>query len=265
LRVDPQGGVEEFVEKPKEAEVIRKMCAPPGVFLSEGFRFGEDECLASMGVYVFNTDILGDCLSNASHTDFGKEIIPCSIGRRRVVAYPFTGYWRDIGTIRSFFEENIALAQMDPPFWLYAPGWPIYTRTRALPPVRVIHSEIRDSLLVEGSDIMGACITDSIIGVRSVIREGSRLNEVVLLGEDFYEGEQLLSRWDGSNGSLPPLGIGKDCLIERAIIDKNARIGDGVVIRARGSSEQFQGETHWVQDGITVIPKGTVIPPGTEL
>ncbi len=265
LKVDPSGKVKEFVEKPKDPEIIEAFCPVPEVFEKQGVIMESGQCLASMGVYVFHPDVVAEILADGSQTDFGKEVIPSAVGRFRMLAYPFVGYWRDIGTIGSYFEANIALAQKEPPFELYSPGWPIYTRTRSLPPVRVIESEIRDSLLVEGSDITGARITDSIVGMRSMIRQGSRLKEVVMLGADFYEGEQLLTLWEGSKEDLPALGIGKNCIIERAIIDKNARIGDDVVIRAKPQAEEFQGKDHWIRDGITVIPKGTVIPPGTEL
>ena len=218
-----------------------------------------------MGVYVFNSDVLIQALADSRQTDFGKEIIPSTMGRFRVMAFPFLGYWKDIGTISTFFEENISLTRMQPPFQLYSPRWPIYTRARALPPVRVIESEIRNSLLVEGSDIVGAKIADSVVGMRSIIQQGTTLREVVMLGADYYEGEEFLTRGEPSDQSLPPLGIGKDCLIERAIIDKNARIGDRVVIRARPQVKDFEGRNHWIRDGITIIPQGAVISSGVEI
>jgi glucose-1-phosphate adenylyltransferase len=265
VRVDAAGQIEEFVEKPKDPEVIKRFLAPPQLFESQDVAIGSDRCLASMGVYVFNSNVLTEVLADSRQTDFGKEIIPSTIGRFHVLVFPFLGYWKDIGTISTFFEENIALTQIQPPFQLYSPRWPIYTRTRPLPPVRVVESEIRNSLLVEGADIVGARIADSVVGMRSVIRQGTTLREVVMLGADFYEGEELLTRWERSDKGLPPLGIGKDCLIERAIIDKNTRIGDGVVIRARPELKEFEGKDHWIRDGITILPKGAVIPSGVEL
>jgi glucose-1-phosphate adenylyltransferase len=265
IRVDPSGVVSEFVEKPKDPAVINRFSIPTGFFDSKGVTYCPGQCMASMGIYVFQPDVLMEILSDSTKTDFGKEIIPSALGRFRVLAFPFSDYWRDIGTIGSFFKENIALAQREAPFQLYSPGWPIYTRTRPLPPARVIGSEIRDSLLVEGSDIVDACISDSIVGMRSIIREGSRLTNVVMLGADFYEGEQLLSRWEGAGEDLPALGIGKNCKIERAIIDKNVRIGEGVIIRAKPEVQEFQSKNYWIRDGITVIPKGAMIRPGTEI
>jgi glucose-1-phosphate adenylyltransferase len=187
------------------------------------------------------------------------------VGRRRVMAYPFAEHWEDIGTMEAFFEANISLAQPRPPFRLYKPGWPIYTRTRSLPPSRIIRSEIRDSLVVEGSDINGAVISDSIVGVRSSIREGSRLDHVVMHGSDFFEGEvEGMRRYSGGK-DVPPLGIGRHCAIERTIIDKNARIGDGVVIRPQPREREVCEDHFWIRDGITIIQRGAVIPSGTEI
>jgi glucose-1-phosphate adenylyltransferase len=262
LKVDDTGVVEEFVEKPQKPEIIERFRAPDRLVGQRGERTGEVQCLASMGIYVFEPDVLNEMLASPEPTDFGKEIIPSGIGKYRVVAYPFFDHWRDIGTIGSFFEANIDLARSDPSFRLYAPGWPIYTRTRSLPPSRVIRSEIRDSLLVEGSDIIGARISNSIIGMRSIVREDTRLDQVVMLGADFYEGFQILHTRIGTEKNLPALGIGQNCTIERAIIDKNVRIGDGVVIRSKEGAEEIEEENHWVRDGITVIPKGAIIPAG---
>jgi glucose-1-phosphate adenylyltransferase len=265
MRVSGRGEVVEFVEKPSAPEILERFRAPEGLFRASGLDAGPDRYLGSMGVYVFEPQVLTAALEDTSMTDFGKEVIPSALGRWRVVAYPFSGYWMDIGTISSFYEANISLARPDPPFHLYRPGWPFYTRARSLPPNRIIRSEIRDSLLAEGSDILGARISGSIVGVRSVIRDSTRLEGVVMMGADFYEGDEVLSRWEKPGTDLPGLGIGRDCIIERAIIDKNARIGDGVRIRARPDARDYQGENYWVRDGITVIPKGAVIESGTEL
>ena len=265
LKVDSTGQIENFSEKPKDPKVIDQFKAPKRVFESIGLVFDSDRYLASMGIYVFKPEVLRETLSNHKKTDFGKHIIPESIPQYRVVAYPFADYWKDIGTIRTFFEANISLAQPDPPFKLYYPNWPFYTRTRSLPPSRIIQSEIRDSLLGDGSDIIGARIVDSIIGVRSNVREGTRLKDVVMMGADFFEMEDTTVSLTASKEDLPPLGIGKNCIIERAIIDKNARIGDGVIIRPKPDIEEFKGDNYWIKEGITIIPKGVVISPGTEI
>ncbi|MBN1866936.1 glucose-1-phosphate adenylyltransferase [Candidatus Sumerlaeota bacterium] len=265
LSVDRTGAVESFVEKPSDPAVIDRFVAPEHLFERMGVEFASGQCLASMGIYVFEPHVLREMLEDTSHTDFGSQIIPAAIGRYRVQAWPFTGYWKDIGTVGSFYEANIALAQPDPSYPLYQPRWPIYTRARSLAPSRVVRSEIRDCLLVEGSDITGAHIEDSIVGMRSIVRQGSHLKGVVMLGCDFYEGEQDLDGGTPPKCNLPPMGIGRHCIIERAIIDKNARIGDGVVIRDKTGAPDLKAETHWVRDGITIIPKGVVIPPRTEI
>jgi glucose-1-phosphate adenylyltransferase len=263
LRVDDTGQVREFVEKPKDPDVVARFTAPDSLFASQGLDVGPDKCLASMGIYVFDQDILPDLLTDTGQTDFGNEVIPAAIARHKTMAFPFADYWRDIGTIGAYYDANISLAQPDSEFPVFQPGWPMYTRTRSLPPSRIVGSDIRDSVVVEGSEITGASISDSIIGVRSNVRAGSVLREVVLSGADYFEGENLLTRRQVRATNPPPLGIGKDCLIERAIIDKNARIGDGVRIEARPGAENSEGEYVWVRDGVTIVPKGAIIPPGT--
>jgi len=265
LRVDDQGEVEAFEEKPQDSKVLDRFRVPQDLFRKKGLDPGADRYLASMGIYVFEPHVLSRVLEERSRTDFGGEIIPAAIHECKVLAYPFTGYWMDIGTIASFYEANLSLAQSVPPFRLYKPRWPFYTRTRSLPPNRIIHSEIYDSLVVEGTDLSGARISDCIIGVRGIVREGTRLDGVVMMGADFYEQEEVVSRWERPGSSLPALGVGRNCRIERAIIDKNARIGDEVVIRANPDAQDFEGEEYWVRDGITIVPKGAVIPSGTVL
>ncbi|HOI11657.1 MAG TPA: glucose-1-phosphate adenylyltransferase, partial [Myxococcota bacterium] len=164
--------------------------------------------------------------------------------------------------IRSFFDAHMAMVQPNPPFALYEPGWPIYTRTRALPPARILESEIHNSLVAEGADITGASIHDSIIGLRSVVRPGARLTRVVMQGADYYAGEEPIGAAAMADAGVPPLGIGEGAIIEQAIIDKNARIGRGVVIAPKAADAEFEGTNYWVRDGITVIPKGAVIPDG---
>ena len=264
MAVSPDGEVQEFVEKPADPDVVNAFKAPAKLFEDRGIRIDGERFLASMGVYLFKQEVLKELLGNKEHTDFGHDVIPAALEHCKVMAYPFNDYWMDIGTITSFFDANIALAQPEPPFSLYSPKRPIYTRSRSLPPSRIIRSEIRDSLVVEGSDVTGAFISDSIVGVRSIIKRGTVLRDVVMLGADFYENEEVLTVEDAEEG-LPELGIGRSCVIERAILDKNVRIGDNVVIRARPDVKEYKGDLHWIIDGITIIPKGTVIPPGTTI
>ncbi|MBN2009337.1 glucose-1-phosphate adenylyltransferase [candidate division KSB1 bacterium] len=265
MQVDSSGFVTEFVEKPKDPNVINRLLAPSNLFECHHMNVEGECCLANMGIYAFRPSILKDLLMSTSKTDFGKDIIPSALKTYKVVAYPFSDYWKDIGTIGAFFDANISLAQENPPFNLYRPDWPIYTRTRSLPPSRVIRSKIRDSLLVEGSDINGAYIKNSIVGTRSQVRSGTDLTQVVMLGADFYDKDTMNVNMDFPQKDLPPLGIGKNCMIERAIIDKNAHIGDDVEITSKEGQPDSEGGNYWIRDGITIIPKGAVLPPGTKI
>jgi len=265
MKADADGRVVEFIEKPEDPAVIDGFKAPRELFEKRGMDVGGDTYLASMGIYVFEPGVLRATLEDQSKTDFGKEIIPDSIADYKVMAYPFSGYWRDIGTIESFFEANLELVDKNPEFNLYQGGWPFYTRTRSLPPSRIVESEIEDSLVVEGSSITGAKIVNSIIGIRGRVGEGSTLKDVIFMGSDFYEGEQTLDDVRQRTGAGPAVGIGRNCRIERAIIDKNARIGDNVIIKPQPDVAEYEGERRWIRDGITIIPKGTVIESGTEL
>ena len=265
LKVDAGGQVTEFVEKPQEPAVIDRFGAPPAFFEQCGLALSDESYLASMGIYVFDTDVLRDELADTAKTDFGKQVIPEAIGRHKVVAYPFNDYWRDIGTIGAFYEANLELVHKNPEFNLYQGDWPFYTRSRSLPPSRIVESEIRDSLVVEGSTITGATIENSIVGIRAKVGEGSHLKDTILMGADFYEGEHELDTRLQAASTAPAMGVGRNCRIERAIIDKNVRIGDNVVIAAHPDVAEYQGDQCWIRDGVTILPKGTVLADGTEL
>ncbi len=260
LKADKAGVINEFVEKPKDPKVIKHFSAPNELFENLGMKFQTERYLASMGIYVFKPNVLKKALEPQERTDFGHDIIPASIDNFKVMAFPFSGYWKDIGTIASYFDVNISLVKALPPFQLNVPDWPFYTRQRSLPPSRVIRSEIRDSILVEGSEIIGARIVESVVGMRSKIRENTFLSEVVMLGSDFIEGETILKSREQFETNQPELGIGKNCEIQRAIIDKNVRIGDNVVIRTDPKATDKDGDYYFVRDGITIVPKGAVIP-----
>ncbi len=263
LRADNSGKVVEFVEKPTDPDVINQFAAPKELFAAHGTEVEGDKYLASMGIYVFSPNVLRELLEDEKKTDFGKEVIPDAIATHKVVAYPFSDYWRDIGTIGAFFDANMELVRQNPEFNLYQGGWPFYTRTRSLPPSSIINSEINNSLVVEGSSVTGASINNCILGIRSRVDEGSVLKDVIMQGNDFFDGEQNL--YDEEQNQGPRLGVGKNCQIERCIIDKNARIGDNVVIKPKPGESDYEGQRQWVRDGIVVIPKGTVIPSGTVL
>ena len=263
MKVDDGGRITEFTEKPKDPAIIDQFRAQEALFKQHGIEVQGDKYLASMGIYVFKPEVLKKLLKDPAMTDFGKEVIPEAIGSHKVVAYPFDGYWRDIGTIAAFFDSNLELVDSHAEFNLYQGGWPFFTRTRNLPPSSIIEADLTDTIVAEGSKIVGATINHSVLGIRSRVRRGSVLKNVVMQGNDFYEGEQRLADQKQMEG--PGLGVGKDCRIERCIIDKNARIGDNVTIGPKTDVSEYEDDMIWVRDGITVVPKGKVIPSGTVL
>jgi glucose-1-phosphate adenylyltransferase len=207
-----------------------------------------------MGIYMFNTKTLLDFIRDfPDYDDFGSDIIPHAIRTHAVFGFDFDGYWQDIGTIRSFYETNLMLTRSDSPFNFYDERLPIYTDTRYLPASTVEDCRLKDVLIAEGSRVLGSEITHCIIGIRSQIAAGCVIKDSIIMGADFYDRE---------SGSLP-IGIGADCHIEGAILDKNARIGDRVTIRPFPRNTEMDNEKWYVRDGIVIIPKDVEIPPGT--
>jgi glucose-1-phosphate adenylyltransferase len=251
LKRDPDDcRITSFVEKPKDPKILAD-------FISRDDP--ERPYLGSMGIYVFNFEVLENLLENSAFEDFGAQVIPNAISNHAIYGYDFDGYWEDIGTIRSFYEVNLMLARPDSPFNFYDPERPIYTRARFLPGSVIDGATLHNVLIAEGCQIHKANISDSIVGLRSHIEEGVRMSRTIMMGSDYY---------DQAGSALPgniPLGIGPNCRIEGAILDKNVRIGEGVVIKPfpRGTDRD---EGHWVvQDGIVVIPKDTILHPGTHI
>jgi glucose-1-phosphate adenylyltransferase len=259
MHTDDKRKIIEFVEKPKEAEVLNSLRIPSDLLQAIGQPGDADLYQASMGIYVFNREVLKECLDN-DYADFGKNIIPEAIKKYKVTAYIFQGYWEDIGTIDAFFEANLSLTDDNPRFNFNEPGAPVYTHPRFLPASIVRSTHINRSLICDGCIIEKASIEHSIIGIRSVIDSDTSLKDVILMGADYYEAES------GKSGKgLPHIGIGRGCDIRNAIIDKNARIGDGVVISPEGKDREMNGVGFYIRDGIVVIPKSSVIPPGARI
>ncbi|HSQ27476.1 MAG TPA: glucose-1-phosphate adenylyltransferase [Anaerolineales bacterium] len=248
LKRNPDYRIESFVEKPRDTEILAQ-------FVSRDEP--ERPYLGSMGIYLFNTSVLIDLLEDTSHVDFGGQIIPNSLSTYDVFGYDFDDYWEDIGTIRSFYETNLLLAKPESPFNFYNPIRPIYTRPRFLPGSVVDGATLTNVLLAEGCQIRKATISNSVIGLRSQISDGVRIDKSIIMGSDYYDSP------DDTIPSNIPLGIGANCQIEGAIIDKNARIGDGVVIKPFPRGVELDKGNWVVQDGIVVIPKSTVLHPGT--
>jgi glucose-1-phosphate adenylyltransferase len=240
--------ITDFVEKPKDPATLSR-------FVSRADE--QRPFLCSMGIYLFNTDILIKLLTeNPSFDDFGGDVIPFAIQDYSVFGFDFDGYWRDIGTIRSFYETNLDLTTASPAFNFYDTENPIYTHSRLLPGSIVEESLLKDVLLAEGCRIQKAEITHSVIGVRSVISSGTVIKDSIIMGSDYYDLEKP---------SEPPIGIGPNCQIEGAIIDKNARIGANVVIRPFPRGVEMNTPDWSVQDGIVVVPKNAVLSPGTHI
>ncbi|MCL2008687.1 MAG: glucose-1-phosphate adenylyltransferase [Treponema sp.] len=259
LKADKNSVITEFLEKPGPVLDISKYKIPNEMKKDKN---KEDEYLASMGIYIFNNDAMKAGLDN-EYTDFGKEIIPQAIDKVKVNAYMFDGYWEDIGTIKSFYEANLELTTLKPRFDFYDENHPIYTHTRCLPPSKMNFSNMSQSIAAEGCIITNASISDSIVGLRTIIESGSSLNGVICMGADFYETD--VQKHKNAEMRVPNLGIGKGTLIKKAIIDKNACIGEGCRIGVDENINRIDGNygNYHIVDGVVVIPKNAVLYPGT--
>ena len=252
LKVNRQGRIVHFEEKPRTERLADLESDIPGH--GRGF-------LASMGIYLFGREALERAVSDPTLVDFGRHVIPWAIGEMRVQAHFFRGYWEDVGTIRSYYEANLQLTDPMPPFDFYDAVRPVYTHPRFLPATKVEGCTLHRTLLSEGSILMGAEIERSVVGIRSRIGEGVRIRESLVLGADYYESLEEIDRAQARG--LPPVGIGSGSVIERAIVDKNARIGRGVRIANETGVLETDGPGYYIRDGIVIVPKDGVIADGT--
>ncbi len=258
-RINKGHRIEEFMEKPGPAKDIANFRIPQEI-RPEGAS-PEKQYLASMGIYFFTAELMERALAN-DFNDFGKEIIPDILGRESINAYVFDGYWEDIGTVKSFYEANLELTDVDPKFNFYDEGMPIYTHMRNLPASKINYSTLNQALATDGCIITNAFITRSLVGIRTIIESGASLDGVVCMGADRYETKEQKA----SNGrrGIPDIGIGQGTIIKHAIIDKNARIGSNCRIGIdMVDREDGEFPTHNIVDGIIVIPKNAIIPSGT--
>ncbi len=262
MRADASGRVLGFLEKPKKDDEIDMVRMDPEWFQRHGIHRAGCECLASMGIYIFNRDFLVDALSKTEYQDFGKEVFPAAVHSRHVQVHLFDGYWEDIGTIRAFYDANLSLAGPNPPFHLASPTAPVYSRARFLPPSQLQGATVRDSLLAEGCRIgKGAVIENSVIGLRCVIGEGVTIRNSVIMGADYYE--SIDGGGTDADPTWPEIGIGAGTEIEGAIVDKNCRIGRNVrVINQRGVDDSGDVEDCVIRDGLPVVVKDAVLPDG---
>jgi glucose-1-phosphate adenylyltransferase len=258
MKIESDGRVVEFVEKPTDPAEIERLVVPAETLARLGFEPRPDLCLASMGIYVFQPEVLQNLLDGTSAADFGHEVIPLAVSDHRVFAFGYAGYWRDIGTIPAFHEANIELARPIPPLDLYSSETPIFTHPRFLPGTKVDDCTVHHSLVCEGGVLSGAVVSDSVVGIRAVVRAGSIIEESVIMGANRYE-------WESEEEGLPPLGIGSNCTIRRAIVDLDTRIGDGVQLINADEVEEADHENYAIRGGIIVVPRGCTIPSGTVL
>ena len=250
LKRGPDGQIKSFTEKPEPAQL-------PGLKSISG---SDKPYLASMGIYVFRTDLLLEVLKSEGD-DFGKDIIPNALADYRLMGYVYDGYWADIGTIRRFYEVNLEMTLPDRPFDFYIPGRPIYSRARFLPATEVYGAQIENALLADGCRVVDSRITHSVIGLRSQIGPKVKIRSSILMGADYYETEA--DRAENERLGRPAIGIGDGTVIEGAIIDKNARIGRNVRIRHLPDRRDSETDNWVARDGLVVIPKNAAIADET--
>jgi glucose-1-phosphate adenylyltransferase len=219
--------------------------------------------VASMGIYLFKNSVLIDLLADASMIDFGYQVIPRAIEKYDVYGFLFDDYWEDLGTVDAFYRANMDLTGSAPHFDFHDMTAPIYTRARFLPPSRIERCEIRESIISEGSILRGARIVNSVVGIRSQVAEDVVLEQVMLMGADFYEDEDDFD-YNRQLG-IPNIGIGKGSVIRKAIIDKNAHIGENVRILNEQRIHNFDGPGYYIRDGIIIVPKNGIVPNGTTI
>lgn len=260
MRVNDDLSINEFVEKPTDPKVIRSLAINETIQKTLKSTPAEPHCLANMGIYVFNRSALLDALDNHM-TDFGKEIIPSLLATHHLCGYVFEGYWEDIGTVRAFFEANLLLTNPLPPFNFFVSGKPIYTHARYLPSSKVNKCSIDHVIIADGCIVTESYLKRCVIGIRSILRKNTRLENVVMMGSDVFEDEEEFAM--NREAGIPDIGIGENTSIREAIIDKNARIGANVVLDPAGKPDNFESKGVYVRDGVMVVSKNTVIPDNT--
>ncbi|HCL31436.1 MAG TPA: glucose-1-phosphate adenylyltransferase [Candidatus Latescibacteria bacterium] len=258
LKVDADGRIVTFCEKPTTDTELDELELPEAPGADPEARF-----LASMGIYVFEPQVLTSLLVGNSQDDFGKHIIPAAIEKLNVFAHTFDGYWADIGTISAFYKANLALTEAEPHFSFHQPDAPIFTHQRFLAGSRLLGCRVDRGIISEGCTLVEAEVEQAIIGVRTILGAGVRIYQSVVMGADLYESEADKAR-NAKNG-IPSIGIGRGSIIHRAIIDKNARIGENVIISNDARIDEVDGDGYHIREGIVVVPKDAVIADGTRI
>jgi glucose-1-phosphate adenylyltransferase len=261
LQSNEEKRIVRFVEKPKDPKILDELKVVDPLLSTLKVTSSEDHFLANMGIYIFSRKALDDALNN-DKADFGKHIIPDSISTHRVFTHVYQGYWEDIGTIGAFFEANLDITRANPQFDFFDRNAPIYTRTRYLPASLMGSGTYKETVVADGCKIgTNVKMERTVVGVRSIIRSNCHLQDCVMMGSDYYEDDQM--RNENEARGNPHLGIGEGCVIRRAIIDKNAQIGEKCVITPDGKPSDVDHPLYCIRDGIVVVPKNTIIPAGT--
>lgn len=259
MKVQKNGRIREFVEKPKDVKLLDGLETPQEVFGDFKLESKGKPYLASMGIYVFKAEVLERLLiENPEWIDFGKELIPGSLRSQKVFAHMFSGFWEDIGTVRSYFDVSMAITSPDPPFEFHDPDKPIYTHARALPGAKILDAHVKNAIICAGARIQQATLVNAIIGIRGIVHPKAHIEESIVLGADYFENETMLRR-------PIPIGVGRNTHIKHAIIDHNARIGERVTIRGSSGLKDAEGDGFTIRDGIVVVHKDAVIPDGTTI
>ena len=258
LKVDADGRIVTFKEKPQTDAELDDLALPEAPGVDPEARY-----LASMGIYVFEPQVLTSLLVGIDEDDFGKHIIPAAIERLNVFAHTFEGYWADIGTISAFYRANISLTEAEPAFHFYQPDAPMFTHQRFLAGSRMLGCRVDRGMIAEGCTLVEAEVEQSVIGVRGHVGAGGRIYQSVVMGADVYEAP--IDRERNRARGVPDIGIGAGSVIQRAIVDKNARIGEGVIISNDARIDHADGDGYHIREGIVVIPKDAVIPDGTRI
>ena len=258
FRFEHHGQIVAFEEKPNRArldEIGRSI--PLGAMFTG--HSADKPFIASMGVYVFSRDVLLEAIEQEDAADFGRQIIPAALGRYRVNAHLFRGYWADVGTVASFYEANLMLTRPGAPFRLYDPGRPIFTHARFLPGSRLVDARVHNAVISEGCYLGKCTVEESIIGIRTHVLEGTEIRRSVLLGADYYEADEVAP----ARGDRPRLGVGRNVVLDKVIVDKNARVGEGSRLVNEKGLDHFDGDGFYIRNGVIIVPKDGVIKPGT--
>ena len=261
VRVDEKGIAVDFQEKPGPTKEISDFDIPRELSIEWGLPSGH--YLSSMGVYIFRKEALKEGLALPDTFDFGKEILPWMVENRRVAVFNFDNYWQDIGTIDMFFEANLALCGERPAYRCWDEKDPLFSANTVLPTTKLLNSTVKECVIAEGCHIRKASLERCVIGLRAVVSGGTQVREAILMGADFFESDTRKER--AIQAGLPLMGIGENCRLERVIIDKNARIGDNVVLQGAPGKPDADGPGWSLRDGIVVVEKNAVIPSNTQV